>query len=102
MKIQNLSNSPKVPFDLDANILHTDEKVELVHLLLNPGETLTKHKNPFDVIFFVIEGSGILIVENETLKLKSNDTIKITSDKNRAWENKSNHILRLLVIKLIK
>ena len=38
MKIQNLSNSPKVPFDLDGHILHSEKHIELIHLLLKPGD----------------------------------------------------------------
>lgn len=102
MNIRNLNNSPQVPFDLDAHILHSEEKFEMVHLLLKPGEKLEEHKNPFDVIFFVNEGSGMLSVEGIVYKLKTNDTVKITSDTNRGWENNSNQNLRLLVIKLLQ
>lgn len=101
MKIQNLSNSPKVPFDLDAFILHSEDKIELVHLVLKPGEDLAEHKNPFDVIFFIAEGSGILTVESKEYKLQMNDVTKVTSDKNRGWKNNSQKDLRLLVIKLL-
>lgn len=101
MKIQNLSNSPKVPFDLDAFILHSEDKMELVHLALKPGEDLAEHKNPFDVIFFIAEGSGILTVESKEYKLQMNDVTKVTSDKNRGWKNNSQKDLRLLVIKLL-
>lgn len=100
-EIRNLTNSPKVPFDLDAYILHSEQSIELVHLLLKPGEKLAKHKNPFDVIFFVAEGSGILNVESEEYILNTNNVIKVRSDENRAWENTSNNNLRILVIKLL-
>lgn len=101
MNIQNLKNSPKVPFDVEAYTLHSEKQIELVHLLLKPGEILGEHKNPFDVIFFVAEGSGILTIEGEVSELKMNDVTKVTSDKNRGWKNNSNHDLRLLVIKLL-
>lgn len=101
MKIQNLNNSPKVPFDLDACILHSENQIELVHLLLKSGENLEDHKNPFDVIFFVIEGSGILSIEGDEFHLKANDVTKVTSEKMRGWKNTSNQDLRLLVIKLL-
>ena len=101
MQIQNLANSTKVPFNLDGHILHSEKSVELVHLLLKSGETLAEHKNPFDVIFFVIEGSGILSVDGQNHQLKSNDTIKIISSKIRGWENNTPSDLRLLVIKLL-
>jgi quercetin dioxygenase-like cupin family protein len=101
MQIQNLSNSPKVPFNLDAFILHSEKTVELVHILIKPGEKLEEHQNPFDVIFFLIEGSGILSVDGQKHHLKSNDTSKIISSKMRGWENNTDHDLRLLVIKLL-
>jgi quercetin dioxygenase-like cupin family protein len=101
MEIQNLSNSPKVPFDLEGYILHSEKQIELVHLLLKSGENLSEHKNPFDVLFFVVEGSGVLSIEGEEFDLKMNDVTKVTSDQNRGWENNTNQDLRLLVIKLL-
>jgi len=100
MQVQNLSNSPKVPFKLAGYILHSEKPVELVHLLLKPGEKLESHKNPFDVVFFVIEGSGLLTINDEKKQLKSSDTIKVTSEHLRSWENNTQTDLRLLVIKL--
>lgn len=101
MTIKNLSNSPKVPFDLEGYILHSEKQIELVHLLLKPGENLAEHKNPFDVIFFVAEGSGTLSIEGTEYSLTATDVTKITSDKMRGWKNTSNQNLRLLVIKLL-
>jgi quercetin dioxygenase-like cupin family protein len=101
MSIRNLSNSPRVPFDLEGYILHTEKQIELVHLTLKPGENLAEHKNPFDVIFFVVEGSGVLSIEGKESILSKNDVTKVTSDKNRGWKNNENQDLRLLVIKLL-
>lgn len=101
MTIKNLSNSPKVPFDLEGYILHSDKQIELVHLLLKPGENLAEHKNPFDVIFFVTEGSGTLSIESAEYKLTTTDATKVTSDKMRGWKNNTDKDLRLLVIKLL-
>jgi quercetin dioxygenase-like cupin family protein len=100
-QVQNLSNSPRVPFNLDGHILHSEKPVELVHLLLKPGEKLEAHKNPFDVVFFVIEGSGLLTINEEKQQLNSSDTVKVTSEHMRSWENNTLFDLRLLVIKLI-
>lgn len=101
MIIQNIQNTPKVPIDLEAHILHSEKPVELVHLTLKPGEKLGEHKNQFDVIFFVIEGSGILTINGEPTKLKASDTLKVTSDIDRGWKNNSHKDLKLLVIKLL-
>ncbi|MCG8412041.1 MAG: cupin domain-containing protein [Bacteroidales bacterium] len=101
MEIRNLNNSPKVPFNLEAFILHAEQRIEIIHITIKSGESLDKHKNPFDVIFFVISGTGILSIDNEDFKLSQNDTIKITSEKNRGWLNDSNSDLQLLVVKLL-
>jgi quercetin dioxygenase-like cupin family protein len=101
MTIRNLNNSPKVPFDLEGYILHSEKQIELVHLLFKPGENLAEHKNPFDVIFFVAEGSGILSIEGTEYNLKATDVTKVTSDKMRGWQNNTDQDLRLLVIKLL-
>lgn len=101
MKIQNLSNSPKVPFDLEGYILHSEKQIELVHLTLKPRENLAEHKNPFDVIFFVADGSGVLSIEGKESVLSKNDVTKVTSDKNRGWKNNTDQDLRLLIIKLL-
>lgn len=101
MIIQNIQNTPKVPIDLEAHILHSEKPIELVHLLLKPGEILAEHKNPFDVIFFVIEGSGILTINGKPKKLNATDTLKVISYINRGWENNSEKDLKILVIKLI-
>jgi len=101
MTIRNLNNSPKVTFDLEGYILHSEKQIELIHLTIKPNENLAEHKNPFDVIFFVVEGSGILMIEDEKLVLSKNNLTKVTSDKNRSWQNNTNQDLRLLVIKLL-
>lgn len=101
MIIKNLSNSPKVPFDLEGYILHSEKQIELVHLLLKPGENLAEHKNPFDVIFFVAEGSGTLSIEGAEYKITTTDVTKVTSDKMRGWQNNTDKDLKLLVIKLL-
>ncbi|MDA3952231.1 MAG: cupin domain-containing protein [Bacteroidales bacterium] len=101
MTIRNLSNSPKVPFDLEGYILHSEKQIELIHLLLKPGEALAEHKNTFNVIFFVAEGYGTLSIEGKDYLLKATDVTKVTSEKMRGWKNTSNQDLRLLVIKLL-
>ena len=101
MTIKNLKNSPRVTFDLEGYILHSEKQIELVHLTLKPGENLAEHKNPFDVVFFVAEGSGILSIEGKNFVLSKNDVTKVTSEKNRGWRNNTDQDLRLLVIKLL-
>ncbi|MEE4196456.1 MAG: cupin domain-containing protein [Bacteroidales bacterium] len=101
MEIQNISTAPKVPIDLDAHILYSEKPIELVHLQLKPGEILADHKNPVDVIFFVVEGSGRLTLNGESKILNTTDTIRVSSEINRGWGNSTSEILKILVIKLL-
>jgi quercetin dioxygenase-like cupin family protein len=101
MEIKNLSNAQKVPFDLDGWSLINTDKAELVYLKLKPGDNLEKHKNPFDVIFFVISGEGMLSVEHDEKVLKPNDSIFISNTKNRGWSNNSEEELIILVYKIL-
>lgn len=101
MIIKNPHNSDKVPFNLEAWSLIKNEKAELVYLTLKPGEKLDLHKNPFDVIFFVVSGSGILTIESDNLNLNQHDSIFIDQTKDRGWENNTEKDLILLVYKIL-
>ncbi|MCK4664033.1 MAG: cupin domain-containing protein [Bacteroidales bacterium] len=100
MKITDLSNANKVPFDLDGKIMFSDKNLEIIHLHLKPGELLAKHNNPFDVIFYVLAGQGILKIENEKKIIRANSCIEVKSGLQRSWENNSNDSLMILVIKV--
>ena len=101
MEVKNLFNAQKVPFDLEGWSLIKSDKAELVYLKLKPGEYLEKHKNPFDVIFYILKGEGKLLLENEVKILQANDSIFIGSNLDRGWKNDSNEELNLLVFKIM-
>ncbi len=100
MKIINLENAPKVPFKIEGRIMFANEQAELIHLTLKRGEVLEKHDNPFDVIFYVLEGKGRLIVENEVFELSVNDCTSVKTGINRSWENTDDTDLKVLVYKV--
>jgi quercetin dioxygenase-like cupin family protein len=99
MKHTILDNAPKVPFDLDGRIMHSSEKLELVHLTIKPGEILHKHKNPVDVVFYVLEGKGILFAEDQKIIMVKDSCVSLKHNIERGWENNSTENLRILVIK---
>ncbi len=100
MKITTLQNAEKVPFNLDGRKMYSSEKVELVHLSLKQGEEIAPHSNPFDVVFFAIEGIGEVVVDDEIARLAANDSIFIGMNRQRGLKNTSKEILRVLVIKI--
>jgi len=91
----------KVPFNLDGRILYKGDRCELVHLTLQPGETLGLHDQPFDVVFHVLSGEGILMAGSEEIRAVASTTIEMKKGMLRGWKNTGEDKLKLLVIKLI-
>lgn len=100
INLTNFANAPRVPFDLDGRIMFTNTKVELVHLTLPPGKMVPPHSNPFDVVFYQLEGELVLNVEEEAILLTPNCAVHVDSGKNRALTNKSESIARVIVVKI--
>ncbi len=99
MKLTTFETAEKVPFNLDGRKMFTNEKVELVHLTLKPAEEIAPHANPFDVIFFILEGEGEVLFENEEFKALPNTSIFIEKDKQRGMRNSGNNNFKVLVVK---
>lgn len=97
----SLDEAQHVPFDLDGRFLYRASNYEIVHITLQPGELIPVHTNPFDVVFFIIEGTALLTIETKTDNLNTNDTIFIRQSVNRGLLNKTDKIVRLLVFKIM-
>ena len=99
IKKTTLEDAPKVPFNLDGKILFTSGKCELVHLTLKPGEKIDRHAQPFDVLFFVVEGEGILETETENIEGTGNTSIFVPAGMQRGWRNTGATDFKVLVFK---
>ncbi|MFO8054933.1 MAG: cupin domain-containing protein [Bacteroidales bacterium] len=90
------------PHGVNAKNMYDKPEAIITHITLKPGEQLRKHSTPVDVIFYVVEGSGTVLIGNETKEV-SRDTL-IESPKNivHCWYNTSDQDLRFLVIKTPK
>ena len=99
MKIATLHNAEKVPFNLDGRKMYSGEKTELIHLILNVGNEIAVHSNPFDVIFYILEGEGTIFSDGESLLVQANSCIFIEKDKPRGIVNSGRGVLRVLVVK---
>ena len=97
--ITKLENAPRVPFKLNGRILFSSEKLELIHLTLQPGEKMEPHSQPFDVVFYVLSGIGILNVDEQSVDGVPGTCIHIPAGMQRAWKNNGNDEFRVLVVK---
>ncbi len=92
----------KNPHGVEARKIHDTDHVQVVHMLLKPGEQLKKHITAVDVFFYVLEGTGIVEIGNE--KQEVGKDMLIDSHKNipHCLYNESNDIFRVLVVKTPK
>ena len=101
MKVNTLTTAEKVPFNLDGRKMYTGLNVELVHLSLKPAEVLEKHNNPFDVVFYILEGSGIVETDDQSINVEPDMSIEIEMGINRGITNTGDKALRVLVVKIL-
>lgn len=100
MKPTTLLTAERVPFNLDGRKMYTGDKVELIHISLKPDEEIALHANPFDVIFYILEGEGTVSCDGESLTVEADSCLFIEKDKQRGMKNTSSGIFRMLVLKV--
>ena len=84
---------------MDAWKLISNANCELITLELKPNESIEKHINPKDVIFYTLSGKGVLLIEEKEFNLSKGECIEVAKGLNRTWLNKGIESLILLVIK---
>ncbi len=97
-KWQDVEVKPN-PHGVDARMLYDSEHVQLVHILLKPRERLKRHITPVDVVFFVLEGKGIVEIGDERQEVEAGTVIESPARIPHCWYNESDSVLRVLVVK---
>ena len=87
---------------VEARKFYQDEHMMMVHLNLNPGDTIAKHAAPLDVRFLVLEGKGIVEIGDESKEVEANTLIESPANCGHGWRNESDSVLRIVVIKMMK
>ena len=104
MKISKVAETPikENPHKVDARMLYDKDSAQVVHLQINPGESLKPHITPVDVFFFVIEGTPDVLVGEEKRKVEVNSLVESPKDIVHCIYNNSDEIVRVLVVKAPK
>lgn len=102
MKITNFKEVPiaETPHKVDVRKLYDTENAVTVHITLKPGESLKKHITPVDVIFYVLEGTGMVEIGEEKEEVGKDSLIESPAHIMHCWYNESPDDLRFLVIKV--
>lgn len=88
------------PHGVKASMLYNTENAQAVHITLEPGEALKKHKTPVDVFFYVLEGTGVVEIGDEKLEVGKDTLIDSPATIPHCWYNESQAVLRFLVVKV--
>lgn len=71
-----------------------------VQLTFEAGAVLPLHTTPVDVLFYVIEGTGIVTIGEEKQECPAGTYIESPGNIPHGWENQSKEHFKVLVIKL--
>lgn len=89
------------PFNADVRVLFSDEKIDFLHLELEPGKILAKVKIDIPAFFFVLEGNPEIIIDNESEMALINDFVYCPAGSEHCINNPGNTKARILVIKVL-
>jgi len=98
-KLIHTDNIKKLSIPQDAWLIFQASNHEIIRLDLKPGEGIEKHVNDWRIIFYVLEGSGRITIDEDEISIAAHQTIAVESGKVREWQNDGDCKLKLLAIK---
>ena len=98
VQVKDVLSKPN-PHGVDARGISDTENAQVAHITLQPGESLKKHITPVDVVFYVLEGRGVVEIGEERAEVEVDTLIESPAKIVHRWTNESEAPLRILVIK---
>ncbi len=101
MKITRVEDVPtkENPHGVDARLIYDQTDAQIVQLNLKPGESLKKHITPVDVAFYVLQGTGVVVIGEEEEEVSEETVVESPKGIPHLWRNEGAEELRVLVIK---
>ncbi len=102
MKIINVKQAPEKDnqHKVLARAVYDNDRTQVMHIELNPGEGLKPHKTPMDVFFYILEGEGIVVIGEEEETVGEDMLIESPKGIPHLLRNESDGMFRFLVVKL--
>ncbi|MDQ0289719.1 cupin domain-containing protein [Oligosphaera ethanolica] len=102
MKIVHAKKVPSVenPHKVQVGKLYDTEHAQVMHITLEPGQSLKRHITPVDVFFYVLEGTGIVEIGDVKQEVGPDTLIDSPARIPHCWYNESASIVRILVVKV--
>jgi mannose-6-phosphate isomerase-like protein (cupin superfamily) len=87
---------------VEAKQLYDSEKATVIHMSLQPGQSLKKHITPFDVFFYILEGKGTVEIGEEKQEVQKDQLIESPKGIPHLLRNSGEIVFRFLVVKLLE
>ncbi|MCX6677954.1 MAG: cupin domain-containing protein [Methanothrix sp.] len=98
VQVKDVSSKPNL-HGVDARSISDTDSAQVAHITLLPGESLKKHITPVDVVFYVLQGRGVVEIGEEKAEVGVDTLIESPAKIPHRWINESQGPLRILVIK---
>ena len=101
MKTKSYKTEPikENPHGVDVRTLYDEPSAQVMHITLQPGESLKPHKTPVDAIFYVMDGEPTIHISNESIVQVKDTLIESPANVLHYISNESSEPVRILVIK---
>lgn len=98
---RNFKSAPlkETPHKVDVRPLYNEESAQIMHITLQPGESLKPHKTPVDVAFYILEGEPTIHVGEESKQFERDNLVESPADILHYISNEGQEPARILVIK---
>ena len=97
-EVNSVQSKPN-PHGVDARNISDTDSAQVVHITLQPGEALKKHITPVDVVFYVLEGRGVVEIGEERASVGADSLVESPAKIPHRWINESEAPFRVLVVK---
>lgn len=85
---------------VDARKIYENLNAEVIHMNLQPGQSLKRHTTPVDVFFYILEGKGEVEIGAETQQVEKDAIIDSPKGIPHLLRNTGEGVFRFLVVKL--
>ncbi len=104
MRITNYKNlqANANPHGIESYKIYDTDNAQVMHLTLQPGESLKPHITPVDVFFYVLEGTPAILIGEEKITVSQDDLIESPKEIVHCIYNETDSIVRVMVAKVPK
>jgi len=87
------------PHQVDVRKLYDADSAQIMHITLQPGESLKPHKTPVDVCFYIVEGQPTVHIDSESISFPPDTLVESPANIVHYLSNESDGIARIIVVK---